>query len=120
MRFVFGEHGESGFIGFRFLAGNKSANGSEGWSFAHSMLGQRAQFAPSRQSIFNAMANGNGFSVCIAMIVVCDHEQIFMVISNSQDSRFWQLSVFCFKYPLKFDRMTFQPIKPKSIKKSKK
>ncbi len=84
------------------------------------MLGQRAQFAPSRQSILDAVHNGYGFPVGLAVVVVGDHEQIFMVISNSQDSRFWQLSVFCFKYPLKFDQMMFQPIKPKSIKKSKK
>ena len=73
VRFVLGEHGESGLIFLWFLARNEPANRSEGWGFAHSMLSQRAQFAPCRQSILDAVADGNRFSIGIAMIVVSDH-----------------------------------------------
>ena len=71
--FVFGEHGQSGLIRLWFLACDESANGSVGRSFPHSMLGQGAQFAPCRQSLFYTMANGNGFPICIAVVVVSDH-----------------------------------------------
>ena len=45
------------------------------------MLGQGTQFAPCRQSLFYAVADSNSFTVCIAMIVVSDHNEIFWMVA---------------------------------------
>ena len=45
------------------------------------MLGQGTQFAPCRQSLFYAVADGDGLSVCITMIVVSDHNEIFWMVA---------------------------------------
>ena len=38
--FGFGHVGESGLVGLWLLARNEPTDGSEGWSFAHPMLGK--------------------------------------------------------------------------------
>ena len=53
------------------------------------MLGQGTQFAPCRQSLFYAVADSNRFTVCIAMIVVSDHNEIFWMVALVSSRLSW-------------------------------
>ena len=53
------------------------------------MLGQGTQFAPCRQSLFYAVADGNSFTVCIAVVVVSYHNEILWMVDLVLSSLSW-------------------------------